>query len=176
MVTQLQPNDEELIKESSRLRFAQIMFGTAGGAILFGLVSTVSGIFITMVKDAAIVGTLGSAGLLPMLGLAVIAVGGIASIYMGARYLSKSLVLDQHSQANKIAQATDGRATTIDAPARATAKTTPFSDVQEQQAQAPAEAQAGKQWAASVANARAPGASWKDRALEPSPSAAATLH
>jgi len=172
--------EQERVAESARTRFANIMFGTAGGAILFGLVAKVSGAFIESASAAYAAGTLfSSAGFLPMLGLVTIAALGVASIYMGATYLAKSISIDQENQARKTAEACNGKMATVELPVQEPSKFGPIpSATLNQPAEETASAPPAKQWAASVvsANAKAPEQSWASHVAQPDAGAAVTLH
>jgi hypothetical protein len=91
-------------------RFLHQIFLGVGGATVFGVVGTLA----KGLLDMAFVG--GNISLAPALGLAAIGVAGIACLYIGAKYLSQTILLDQDFQAKKIGLAARGVEPTMSAP------------------------------------------------------------
>lgn len=92
-------------EEVTRSRFMHQMFLGLGGATVFGFIGVLS----KELLGAAI--TTGAAA--PIAGLVGIGLLGIACLYVGAKYLSNTIILDQDYQANKIAMAARGKAPQI---------------------------------------------------------------
>jgi hypothetical protein len=109
--------EKETQNAVSSMRFMQMVFGAAGGAILFGIVNTASDPLMEMASTAISTAIAKSSGgfaismlfssqvLLPVLGLAGIAAVGLGCVYLGAKYMTSLTSLEQETQAQKIAKA-----------------------------------------------------------------------
>ncbi len=83
-------------------KFKQQLFLGVGGAFVFGVAAAIGkGLFDLALAGGAMATTAG-------VGLAVLGVVGVICIYMGSKYLSKSILLDQDFQAKKIGAAARG--------------------------------------------------------------------
>lgn len=84
-------------ERATRSRFMHQMFLGIGGATVFGLVGVLSK---SLLEAAA------GFELLPILGLVGIGVLGVSCLYVGAKFLSNTIMLDNDYQAKKIGQVT----------------------------------------------------------------------
>ncbi|MFZ4541943.1 MAG: hypothetical protein ACOYNL_09115 [Rickettsiales bacterium] len=110
--------DEEFgrFKERTvKLRFMQQISYGLGAAMVFGLFTAAAGKLASLAAGAAAtVSATGvaipavAASLPAMIGLGVIALGGIALIYLSAKFLSENTLLEQDFQAKKIGLAARG--------------------------------------------------------------------
>lgn len=91
---------------STQAKFKQQVFLGTGGAIVFGLVAAFGTKLLGLVAASG-----GSA--LPVLGLVAIAAAGIGCIYLGARYMSEAISIDQDAQARKIQEAARARSNDV---------------------------------------------------------------
>ena len=113
--------EKEAQNATSNMRFMQMVFGAVGSAIMFGMVGAGANSLLNM-ASAAIVkaggltfATLLSAQVaLPILGLAGIAAIGLGCVYVGAQYMSKTICMEQETQAQKIAKAHGGKLAGVD--------------------------------------------------------------
>jgi hypothetical protein len=115
---------------AANIRFKQQVFGTVGSAMLFGLV----GVVVTKLLAPVVGGAAATAGasattaaattataagasslLVPVLGIAAVAVIGLTCVYLAAKFISTSVSLDQDAQARKI-EAAKLRAKGIEQP------------------------------------------------------------
>ena len=92
---------------TTRSRFLQQIFLGLGGAIVFGVVGVLSRTLLESATEAFVTQGLFSA---PALGLAGVALAGIACLYIGAKMLSNTIMMEQDYSAKKIALATSVRA------------------------------------------------------------------
>lgn len=108
-MNQNQPNSPSALERaeqaySARIKFMQQIFLGMGGAIIFALVGSIG----TKLLTTALMAT-GTSIALPALGLAGIAAIGLGCIFMGSKYLSRGIAIDQEAQARKIYEASQGR-------------------------------------------------------------------
>lgn len=103
-------------EQSVRAKFMNQIFLGIGGATVFGIVAAATTAMIATLKGATLATLFTGAYLAPTLGLAALAVVGVFSLYIGARYVAKSIMLDQDFQAKKIAHATRGMGPTMPEP------------------------------------------------------------
>lgn len=80
---------------ASHVRFMQQMLLGVGGATVFGLVGALGTKLLAL-----------GAGLWPVAGLVALAAVGIGCIYLGTKFWTESIRLDQEAQAQKISKAT----------------------------------------------------------------------
>ena len=134
---QMTQEDKETQNATSNARFMQTIFASVGGAIMFGLVGAGAKALIDMAGTAvstamapvvanAATGVVAHAGLsfgaalispaalFPVLGLVGIAAFSLACVYAGAQFMSKTVNMEQETQAQKIAQAHGGKGKEID--------------------------------------------------------------
>ncbi|MFZ4125388.1 MAG: hypothetical protein ACOYJ2_04885 [Rickettsiales bacterium] len=155
----LDKKDFESFKERTvASKFRHQLFLGIGGATVFGLV----GAFGKTLFDIAIGETVVKGAFLTLsapawasIGLAAIAVVGIGCIYLGSKFLSESILMDQDFQAKKIALATDvsrAQALVPESPSRPVHTTPPGMAIQRQQEIGDSEDSQGhdKIWAESV--------------------------
>ena len=95
---------------TTRSRFMQQIFLGLGGATVFGVVGALTHSLLGPAQIAIAHSAFFSA---PVLGLAAIALAGVACLYIGATMLSNTIMMEQDYAAKKIAIATNGRAPEI---------------------------------------------------------------
>lgn len=107
---------------TTRSRFLQQIFLGLGGATVFGFVGALTRELIAPAAAAINAGALVSA---PIVGLAAIGVLGIACLYVGAKFLSNTILMEQDYSAKKIAMATGRGRAPVQAPTVETEHTKP---------------------------------------------------
>src|SRR5690349_20244986 len=99
--------------QSVRAKSMNQIFLGIGGATVFGIVAAVTK---SLLDVAATNFALTATGILPVAGIVAIGVVGIASLYIGANYVARSIMLDQDFQARKIAAAARGVVPIVEQP------------------------------------------------------------
>jgi hypothetical protein len=112
---------EEYRAKTSRYRFMNQMYLGIGGATVFGLVAAgVSQLLGGLAAGHIAASTFTLMGMgattLAVGALGALAVGGIACLYLGSKYLTKNVILDQDFQAKKIGLAASGKTPEIQLP------------------------------------------------------------
>jgi hypothetical protein len=97
-------NTELEKSRSESVKFKQQMALGIGGAMVFGLVGAVGNGLIGVVLGTTTISFLGPLG--AAIGLGVLAVAGITSIFLGSKFMAESIRMDQESQARKIGKLT----------------------------------------------------------------------
>lgn len=96
---------------TARYRFMNQMFLGIGGATLFGVVSAIG---VSLLRVVAEQGVWTAASAAPLLGLGAFAVLGVTCIYLGSKYLTKNIILDQDFQAKRIGTIARGKGVVIE--------------------------------------------------------------
>lgn len=99
---------EEYRSRSVRAKFLNQMFLGIGGATVFGIVAAATTMLLGALEGVTLATLFTGAYLAPAIGLAALGLVGIFSLYMGARFVAKSIMLDQDFQAKKIGAAARG--------------------------------------------------------------------
>jgi N-methylhydantoinase A/oxoprolinase/acetone carboxylase beta subunit len=105
-------------QRSVRSRFLHQIFLGIGGATIFGVAGTLSKVLL----ESALALT-GPAAVFAGLGLATLAVAGLSCLYIGAKYLSQTILLDQDFQAKKIGLAARGVEPVVTTPGLGASRT-----------------------------------------------------